>query len=33
MVRELKDGGLDLFIGLSTNRPRDARHAWLQDVV
>ena len=33
MVRELHSGGLDLFIGLSTSRPRDARHAWVQDVV
>jgi len=33
LVRELHSGALDLFIGLSMNRPHDARHAWAQEVV
>jgi DNA-binding transcriptional LysR family regulator len=32
MVRELHGGGLDLFIGLSTKRPHDARNVWTQEV-
>jgi DNA-binding transcriptional LysR family regulator len=33
MVRELHSDALDLFVGSSTNRPRDARHAWVQEMV
>ncbi len=33
LVRELHSGALDLFIGLSMNRPHDARHAWAQEIV
>jgi len=33
LVRELHSGALDLFIGLSMNRPHDARHAWAQEII
>lgn len=33
LMRELHSGGLDLFVALSMNRPRDARHSWAQEVV
>jgi DNA-binding transcriptional LysR family regulator len=33
LIRDLHGGELDLFIGLSMNRPRDARHTWTRDVV
>lgn len=33
LVRDLRSGSLDLFIGLSMSRPHDARHTWPQEVV
>ncbi len=33
LVRELHSGELDLFIGLSMNRPHDARHMWAHEAV
>ena len=33
LVRELRNGELDIFCGLSTMPPSDARHSWVQDVV
>jgi DNA-binding transcriptional LysR family regulator len=33
LVRELRSGELDLFVGLSMALPQDARHVWAQEVV
>jgi DNA-binding transcriptional LysR family regulator len=33
LVRELRSGELDLFIGLSISPPPDARHSWTEEVV
>jgi DNA-binding transcriptional LysR family regulator len=33
LVRELRSGELDLFVGLSMNPPPDARHSWAEEVV
>ena len=33
LLRELRSGELDIFIGLSTTPPHDAHHAWVQEVV
>jgi DNA-binding transcriptional LysR family regulator len=33
LVRELRNGDLDVFVGLSTAPPADARHNWVDDAV
>jgi DNA-binding transcriptional LysR family regulator len=33
LVRELRSGELDLFVGLSMTPPPDARHSWAEEVV
>jgi len=33
LVRELRGGHLDVMVGLSTTRPRDARHSWAEEAV
>jgi DNA-binding transcriptional LysR family regulator len=33
LVRELRSGELDLFVGLSMDPPPDARHSWAEEVV
>jgi DNA-binding transcriptional LysR family regulator len=33
LLRDLRSGELDLFMGLSTTPPQDVRHAWTQEVV
>lgn len=33
LVRDLRSGELDLFVGLSMSPPPDARHSWAEDVV
>ena len=33
LVRELRSGELDLFVGLSISPPPDARHSWAEEVV
>ncbi len=33
LVRELRSGELDLFVGLSMTPPPDARHSWTEEVV
>jgi DNA-binding transcriptional LysR family regulator len=33
LMRELRSGEIDLFVGLSITPPSDARHSWAEDVV
>jgi len=33
LLRELRSGEVDLYVGLSMNPPPDARHSWVEDVV
>lgn len=33
LMRDLRNGDLDLYVGLSMNAPFDARHSWPQEVV
>jgi DNA-binding transcriptional LysR family regulator len=33
LVRELRSGEIDLFVGLSISPPHDARHSWAKEVV
>jgi DNA-binding transcriptional LysR family regulator len=33
LARDLRNGNLDLMIGLTTNKPHDARHVWPQETV
>ena len=33
LVRELRSGEIDLFVGLSMTPPPDARHSWAEEVV
>jgi len=33
LMRDLRNGDLDLYVGLSTNTPFDARHSWAEEVV
>ena len=33
LLRDLRSGEVDLYVGLSMNPPPDARHSWVEDVV
>ncbi|HLA19850.1 MAG TPA: LysR family transcriptional regulator [Pseudolabrys sp.] len=33
LLRELRSGEIDLYVGLSMNPPPDARHSWVEEVV
>lgn len=33
LLRDLRSGEVDLYVGLSMNQPPDARHSWVEDVV
>jgi DNA-binding transcriptional LysR family regulator len=33
LARDLRSGGLDIMLGLTTSRPHDARHFWAQETV
>jgi DNA-binding transcriptional LysR family regulator len=33
LLRDLRNGDLDIFVGLSIDPPHDARHSWAQEVV
>ena len=33
LARDLRNGNLDLMVGMTTSKPHDARHVWLQETV